>query len=377
MNGPEGNDSPATPVAAPVVTSSGTDGLSVVHHPTPEPTAAPRRPGPVTLDELDLDLVAALQVAPRAPFNVLADALGSSASTIGRRLTRLQDERILLVVGQIEWSLVSDTHPQHIWIRTRPGTADQVAAALAELPETQFVASTAGRADVHLTVHARARSDVQRLIQAAGAVPGVRSTHSELVLRAVTRPDAWRLHRLGEEQLAILAPEVPPAPGTTTSHELTTQERAVARLLHADGRIAASEVGRLLGLSRSSAHRIVQSLLHRGVVRPRVEVEPQHLGFAIEVAVQLEVRPGATTALAEWCAAHPSARYVSVVAGAASIVHQGVFRDEESLAAFLEHDLADLDGLVGWDVSVVLDVLQRYFIRRERGLISGEVTTLL
>jgi len=335
--------------------------------------------GPTTLDALDLDLVAALQSSPRAPLNVLAEALDSSASTVGRRLTRLVDTGVLRVVGQVDWALLSDTHPYHVWINTEPGSARSVAQALTALPEAQFVATTAGPADIHLTVHSRARSDTAQLLTGTVAgIGGVVSTHSELVLRAVTKADQWRLDRLTPERTTFLQRDAVTAgdvhPGLDVS-SLTVQERAVTRLLNRDGRTPAIEVARVLDMSRSTAHRVVQGLLRRGVVQPRVEVEPALLGFPLEVAVQLAVRPGETTAVAQWCADHPSARYVSVVAGSWSVVHQGVFRGEDELAEFLERDLAELPGLTGWGVSVVLEVLQRYFIRRDGNHLVGHPTS--
>ncbi|WP_432564623.1 Lrp/AsnC family transcriptional regulator [Kineococcus sp. SYSU DK003] len=327
------------------------------------------------LDDLDLDLVAALQRSPRAPLNVLGEALDTSPSTVGRRLTRLVDEGIVRVVGQVDWSLLSDTHPHHVWINTRPGRARAVAVALTQVPGAQFVATTAGRADVHLTVHSPSRSETAHLLTGTIAgIEGVLSTHSELVLRAVTKADQWRLDRLGPEQRSLLVADSDAAGDVHPSANiasLTPAELVVTRLLHRDGRIPASDVGRETGMSRSTAHRVVQSLLSRGIVQPRVEIEPGLVGFPLEVAVQLAVKPGDTTAVAQWCAEQPSARYVSVVAGTWSVVHQGVFRNEDDLAQFLERDLAELPGITGWGVSVVLEVLQRYFLRRVDGRVIG------
>ncbi|MCU1540720.1 MAG: transcriptional regulator, partial [Arthrobacter sp.] len=42
------------------------------------------------LDQTDLDIIAALQVAPRVPANSLGEVLGVPTSTITRRLNRLQ-----------------------------------------------------------------------------------------------------------------------------------------------------------------------------------------------------------------------------------------------------------------------------------------------
>lgn len=320
------------------------------------------------LDDADLDLVAALQVAPRAPLSALADALGSSASTVGRRLTRLADERLLRVIGQVEWPMLAEGTPLHIWVATVPGQARQVAGRLAELPEIPFVATTTGRADVYCSLHATRRAWARELLMSRiPSVPGVRSAHTELVLRAATKSDSWRLRRLGDDQLRALREVADPVDEPAAVADFGAEELGAVELLRHDGRVSAAEVARALGISRSTAYRLTQSLLRRGLVRPRVEIEPALLGYALEVVVELQAAPGTIQQVADALARHPSARYVSIVAGTASVIHHGVFRDEEGLAAFLTHDLAAFPGITACEVSVMLDVLRRYWIGREDG----------
>ncbi|WP_299038333.1 Lrp/AsnC family transcriptional regulator [uncultured Pseudokineococcus sp.] len=331
------------------------------------------------LDEADLDLVAALQVSPRASLATLGEVLSTSPSTVGRRIDRLLGRQLLRVVGQVDWSLLSDSHPHHVWVTTAPGAAREVAERLAELPEAQFTAVTTGRADVHLTVQARTRRGAGVLLtETVPRTPGVVATHTELVLRATSKADRWRLDRLTQEQVRALEAEVVPpgAPGAPHTWRLSDLEGAAVRLLHVDGRASAAEMSRALSVSRSTAHRVVTSLLSRGAVAPRVEVEPSVVGFALEVIVALQVRPGSTAEVSDHLARHRSARYVSVVAGSSSVIHQGAFTGAEDLAAFLEEDLAALPGVDGVGVSVVVDVLQRYWVRRTDGRITGVTRAL-
>ncbi|NUW40568.1 winged helix-turn-helix transcriptional regulator [Nonomuraea rhodomycinica] len=322
------------------------------------------------LDDADLDLVAALQIAPRASAAALADVLGMSPSTVGRRLGRLEERRVLRVIGQAEWSVHADGNPRHVWVKTAPGATERVAAALAELPEAQLVAETTGRADVYCALHPADRAQARELLTTrVPAVPGVVSTHAELVLRALTKADSWRLRRLADDQVKALAEAEEPLPARPAV--TGPEEGGVLRLLRANGRITAAQAARALGMSQSTAYRAIQSLLRRGVVRPRVEVEPALLGYALEVIVALTTSPGAIQPVAEELARHPSARYVSIVAGTTSVIHQGVFRHEEELGDFLTRDLAHLPGINALDVSVVLRVLRRYWIRREDGRLIG------
>lgn len=322
------------------------------------------------LTEPDLDLIAALQVAPRASVAALAEALDVSASTVGRRLTRLEEQRILRVIGQVEWRARARGNPRHVWVTTEPGASGSAAKALARFPEVQLAAETAGRSDVYLAVHVPDRAQARELLaERIPGVAGVAGTHSELVLRALTRADSWRLHRLSEEQQEILAREqvVPGTPDGFDADEVGPDERRLIGLLAGNGRITAAEAGRILDLSQSTAYRLIQSTLRRGIVRPRVEVEPAQLGYELEAVIALTITPGAIEAVAGELERHPSARYVSIVAGTASVIHQGVFRNEDEMADFLTRDLAPLPGITALQVSVVLRMLRRYWLYREDG----------
>jgi len=324
------------------------------------------------LDDADLNLVAALQVAPRAPLSTLAEVLGASASTVGRRLVRLGDEHLLRVIGQVEWPMVSEGHPHHVWVATAPGQARQVARHLSELPEVPFVATTTGQADVYCSLQAPRRSRARELLMTEiPSIPGVLSTHSELVLRALTKSDSWRLRRLDADQVRALRAAADPQDESARIAELSGDELRLVELLRRDGRASAAEVARAIGISQSTAYRLTQSLLRRGLVRPRVEIEPALLGYALEVVVALHATPGAIQEVAETLARHPSARYVSIVAGTSSVIHHGAFRDEDELAELLTDDLASLPGITACEVSVMLDVLRRYWIGRDDGRLLG------
>ncbi|MFF7791576.1 Lrp/AsnC ligand binding domain-containing protein [Streptomyces sp. NPDC007991] len=329
------------------------------------------------LDDDDLDLVAALQRAPRAPLSLLAQALGVSASTVGRRLARLESNRLLRVIGQVDLSVSGEGTPWHVWVAAAPGQAVEVARRLVALPEAAHVAVTAGQAEVYCVVQPARRTDARDLLtRRIATLPGIRSARTELVLRADTKSDAWRLPRLTRDQHRLLATytaeerERDPG-GTDRPARPTGDELRTLRLLAADGRMTAAQVSRELGIGQSTAYRVTQSLLQRGLVRPRVEIEPALLGYALEAVVALTVSPGGVREAARTLARHPSARYVSTNAGTFSVVHQGVFRDEEGLAEFLTGDLAELPGVISFDVSVVLQALRRHWLDREDGRLAA------
>ncbi|MQA12360.1 MAG: winged helix-turn-helix transcriptional regulator [Pseudonocardiaceae bacterium] len=317
-----------------------------------------------TLEPADLDLVAALQLAPRAGVQLLAEVLGVSTGTVSRRFARLRDQRLLRVVAQLPWWIGSKGNPHHVWISTRPGETESVATAIAELDEARFVAVTTGRADVYCILHPARRGDAVRLLTSTlPSIGGVLRSHSELGLHMYASGATWRLPRLSPEQERRLAENRPPMP-LAAEHQFSAEEAEVARVLQRQGRASSAEIARELGKSASTAYRLTQSLLERGLVQPRVEIEPALLGYPLEAVLSLSTAPGAMQEIATELSGHPTARYVSTVAGTSSVIHHGLFRDENDLAGFLTRDLARYAGITGFEVSVVLRVLTRYWSPR-------------
>ncbi|MFC7404890.1 Lrp/AsnC family transcriptional regulator [Georgenia alba] len=313
------------------------------------------------LEPGDLDLVAALQIAPRAGVRLLADVLGVSPATVSKRLARLRERHALRIVGQGPWSLGSDATPYHVWIATRPGWSDAVAEAITELDEAQFVAVTAGRADVYCILHPFHRSDGAALLGTRlPAIDGIVRTRAELGLRRYFSGSGWRLRRLDAEQEAQLA-EHRQGPLPKAAEVLGPDEVRVAGVLRHDGRSSTAEIARQLGMSASTAYRVTQSLLSRGLVQPRVEIEPAVLGYPLEVVLSTSTAPGSMEDVARALSDLPSARYVTTVAGTSSVIHQALFRHEDDLADFLSQDLGRQRGVTTFEISVVLRVLTRYW----------------
>lgn len=340
---------------------------------------------PDSLDAADLDLVAALQRAPRAGVRLLADVLDLAPSTVSRRLARLVEARLLKVISQLNWSVLTEVHPQHLWIAARPGSAGRVAKDVAALPETQYAAITAGRADVYCILQPSARSEnADLLTERIGGIDGVLSSHTEIVLRSYASATTWLLDRLTPEQETRLRAGNPadrplgretrlragnppdrPLEQPADLRELNADERRVIGVLQEDGRASAADIARRLGLSQSTAYRLAQSVLERRLVIPRVEIEPALLGFPLEAVISLTAEPRLIRDLAATLGRHPSARFVSTVAGISSMIYHGAFRDENDLDGLLTGDLAGLDGIRTVEVAIVLRVLTRYWLPRE------------
>ena len=332
------------------------------------------------MDETDLDIVAALQVAPRVPANSLGEILGVPTSTITRRLNRLQSERLMKVIGRFAWPLILSGNPQQLWVRCLPGQTAQVAEQLKAFSEIQFVMTTSGTCDIYADLFPLRGSDVNDLISnRIPSLPGIKSIESRLVLDSRRVGQSWRLERLSGDQTEALAAHVVPVnqPALRFMEELTDVEFGTMLELGRNARASAAEVARTLDVSSSSAYRAIQMLLATGAISPRVEVEPSAVGFPLSAVISLQVKPKLIGTVLDRLATHDSARMISMVTGKAPVVFHGLFRGPEDLAEFIIRDIGALPGIQTMDTCVGVNVLRRYWMDRESVFIGDQVEDLL
>ncbi|MCO8303430.1 MULTISPECIES: Lrp/AsnC family transcriptional regulator [Streptomyces] len=316
------------------------------------------------LDDADLDLIAALQHAPRAPFDMLARVLGSSARTVGRRYGRLLDEGLLRVICEVDWSLLAEGPPVHLWIDTEPGRAREVAAALADRADTAHVGITSGHGDVYAVLQGMTRAATSRaLVDDIPGTPGIRGVRAHWSLRRLTSSAAWRLPRLTADQEAALAAHTAAEEGNDPN--LGPLERQVAAVLRDNARAPYSDLARALDVSESRARRTATAMFASGLLRPRVEVEPRHLGYQVEAVLEISCPPSAATRLSTALAAHPATRFLALIGAAGTFVCDGVFRDEGDLADFIMAGAAADVEVTAVACTLQLEVVKRYWRRTQ------------
>ena len=321
------------------------------------------------VDSLDVALVAALQQAPRAPINALSAALEISASTVSRRLARLFDDRLLRITASISWSLRSTGHPTILWVQTAPDSTRQAASRIAELPQAQSVYIVSGETDLHCLLHPRAGGDISELVlDVIPAIPGVERIASNRILATSARSGDWKAPGvLTAAQVAFLEGEAIAATAerdrsetdqagvpSSSRTELRRTELRVADLLVGNGRITVMQAAEALDVTRATAARALETVLASGLVRPRVDVEPELLGFPVEVFAQIRCTPSATMRLVAELGAHPNVRFAAMTAGVASLVVQANMKGDTELYTFVTEGLGHATGITDVNLSTNL-----------------------
>lgn len=345
-----------------------------------DPTPAGADASPVIEDPISLDIVAALQVAPRVPASKLAEILDQPTTTVTRKLKRLQQERLVKAIGRFAWPLVTSGNPLQMWIRCQPGRAYEVAEELKQFPEIQFLMVTSGSADIYADLYPLLGSDANDLIsRRIPSIPGMASARSQLVLRSPRVGQSWRLNRLSDQQRHELERCTDPVvlPPFSRIEDLSDIDFRTLKELGSNSRISAADLARKLSVSSSTAYRSMQVVLGSGAISPRIEVEPAAVGFPLNANISLQVDPSAIPDVLADLSRHPSARMVSMVAGSASVTHNGAFTGPAQLADFITEDLGALRGVHSMDICIGLNVLRRYWMDRDGFRIGEQVEGIL
>jgi DNA-binding Lrp family transcriptional regulator len=141
-------------------------------------------PGPDRLDATDARLVRALTEDPRATVMALSQRLGLARNTVQTRLARLESGGLLAPFeARVRPESLGYRLGAYVTVQVVQRGLEEVAAALAALPEVLEVTALSGAADLLVRVVAVDADDLWRLTEQVLAVPGVERTDTALALR--------------------------------------------------------------------------------------------------------------------------------------------------------------------------------------------------
>jgi DNA-binding Lrp family transcriptional regulator len=136
------------------------------------------------IDDLDARLIALLRAEPRVGVLEASRRLRVARGTVQARLDRLQARGVITGYGpDVSPAALDHGVMAFITLEIRQaGGHDPVAARLAGIPEVLEAHTITGAGDLLCRVVARTNADLQRVIDALVAVPGVLRTATIIVL---------------------------------------------------------------------------------------------------------------------------------------------------------------------------------------------------
>jgi Lrp/AsnC family transcriptional regulator, regulator for asnA, asnC and gidA len=157
-----------------------------------QPTSNPRQPTPgIVLDDIAKRIVEELQADGRRSYAAIAKTVGLSEAAVRQRIQRLLDAGVMQIVAVTDPLTLGFTRQVLIGIRAT-GDLREVAAALAAVPEVDYVVICAGGFDVLAEVVCTDDDHLFRLLNdTVRVIPGVTTTETFVYLKLAKQTYSW------------------------------------------------------------------------------------------------------------------------------------------------------------------------------------------
>jgi DNA-binding Lrp family transcriptional regulator len=308
-------------------------------------------------DELDRQVLHALQVDGRASFSSIAEVLGVSDQTVARRYARLRATHTVRVTGRTDPERVGEVS-WFVRIRCTPDVARTVGHALARRPDTSWIKLTSGGTEIVATVRAASERDSETLLlEKLPRTPHVLDVSASCLLHVFFGGPQSIVEALTPEQVARLR-RPPPTDGPPVP--LDDADRRLLALLERDGRTDVTALAAGTGRPATTVRRRLAELRDCGALYFDVDLDYRDLALASQTMLWLAVAPDRILAAGEALAAHPEVPFVAAVTGATNLYANVLCPNPAALFTYLTTRIATLPAVQHMETAPVIQTLKTY-----------------
>ncbi|MFF1829016.1 AsnC family transcriptional regulator [Paenarthrobacter sp. NPDC058040] len=199
-----------------------------------------------TVSELDLEIVNALQINPRAEWSRIADALGMSAPTVARRWTALAEQGQAWITPSPGPRYLNAGWSVFIHLSSVPGETDALLERLCEEPAFATISLVTGSHDLFMDCFASSHEELMDIVTGSfPRLPGI--THREVVFvtKLYRQASEWRSGTLEPGRARLVSSEPPAQP---PAYSPDTLDAALLEELARDGRASWADLGAACGV---------------------------------------------------------------------------------------------------------------------------------
>jgi DNA-binding Lrp family transcriptional regulator len=143
---------------------------------------APELPLPV-LDEIDRQLIAALQINARESVAMLARQLGIARTTVTSRLARLEKTQVITGYGvRLGQRVVDGGLQAYVGITVQARSGKDVLRRLSAMAQVQQLCAVSGEFDYVAWLRTDSPEQLDQLLDQIGSVEGVEKTTTSIIL---------------------------------------------------------------------------------------------------------------------------------------------------------------------------------------------------
>lgn len=272
------------------------------------------------LSEHELQLIHALQIAPRVPWSQAAQILDAHPAVLSQRWEKLRSRGIAWIaaqpLGRLRQQVLCFAE-----LACPPRLHPQVTASLVSMPSVFSIDLMSRNSNLALTITGQDMDDmVYGTFDQLASLPGVESMHSSFAVQMHLSARDWRLRALDRQQISALTAINADQTRTDASLVLREEHRSILALLQQDGRCTAAEVARATGLPPASARRQLAKVLHSETVTLRCDMAQGFSGYPVAVQWYARVPATAHEQAARTLASTPNMRMVCSVTGHANMM---------------------------------------------------------
>jgi DNA-binding Lrp family transcriptional regulator len=309
-----------------------------------EPASRRRRTS--QLDEVDRAILHALSVDARARNRTLAAELGLSEATIAVRIRALESRRVLGVSVVFDWVAAGFAVDLRLYVSVEGRPVSQVASDLAATRHVRWVMLVFGSCDIVLHVQVPDRGpSLEAVLDAVGAVPGVRATRCEVSLETLKYQVEFARVPVAASELHFPSPVV----------ELDDLDLAIIESLLQRGRQSNRAIARHLGASDGTVRSRLRRLEEAGLLRVCALTDPYRTGHVSAWAyIGIDVTGSELHRVAAALAALPEVLILTVSAGRFPLVALVVAEHRRALTELAITRLRSIEGVRHTETSEIV-----------------------
>jgi len=329
------------------------------------------------MEALDLQIVQCLLRDGRAPFRLIAGALGVSEQTVARRYRRLLAAGALRVQVQPD-ERATGRQRWFVRIQCRPDAAAALADSMAARDDVSWVSITSGGSEIVCVAFSDPSGEDSSVLSRLPRTRQVLSFTAFAVLHMhVSSSEAkWMPFDppLTEAQADVLHGATPPRPAASPASAAGPANRVddapLVAALARDGRAGVVALARATGWPQSRVSARLADLLESGAVHVSTDLAPGLFGFHATAYLWLTVTPGDLHQTGHALSLHPETTFTAAVTGTANLLLTVTCRDLAALYDFITAKVGPLEAVRQVEVVPVLHRLKQAGTRVRDGRLS-------
>ena len=291
---------------------------------------------PLLVDELDLAIIDCLKLDGRATIRSMAKTLSIGVPTVRARLRRLAESNMVRVVAVTDMEALGHQILLLGKVKVAGRPIEEVAMALARIPQVISITSTLGQSDLYIWTFLRDLAHLKEMVAQLRSMTGVDSIRWNVAMDILLYRSDWGI--FGANDFPI---ELPVAP----TDRVDDIDLALINLLMEDARATNLYLADRLGLSEGTIRARIKRMEDERIIHITAITDVRARGMEATAWIGLSVEGPYTRKVAESLALVEGVGLVATTLGDYEILLTFVATSRGALAEFVSKSISPLQGI--------------------------------